>query len=269
MKKLFTRLLIASGIITMAGTLSSCGEKIDYKAVEKQAEKVEVYLSHLSESNNSVLVSSDVSYTEGENISVNVEVNPYCIDVEKIDPITFKYFTSIMMSENKGEQLNDFINTLSKAESSIDVKLSEPEGKAKSFILSGKDLKKLVTTPRSQLNPSGVSTNIKSLFECLNSEMTDSLVMSSKGTILPIDFESGFIKITVDFENSSDFAKLTLPNLKARALKYFRFVFGRWGDLKEPLFAMFQSLPCDGIIVSFTAKDSDKFLQTTLPWREL
>lgn len=262
-----SRTLAGAGLLALSSAvLFSCGEKKDYKKVTAQAEQTGKYISGLS---CPIITESDVSYAEGGDIVLTADVDGKFLKAGDVTKPVMKYFTSVMMSENKGKGLDEFINTLADTGTSLKVVLTNGQEAADTFALSGADFKKMAKTSRTEMNPSGVKNDLCILFDDLKTLMSDSLSRSDVAIIDPVKFQGGFFEVNIVFPTYQAFSNLKLPGLKMRSINFFKNVFGEWGDLREPVFGMMDDLMAEGITVAFRAKDSDKYLKTTIVWGDL
>lgn len=266
MVKIFKTLAGAGLIAICSSVLFSCGEKKDYTKVTTQSEQIGKYLEATV---CPLITASEVSYTEGSDIVLTTDLNGNYIKAGDVTKPVMKYFTSVMMSENKGKELDEFINALAETETTLKVVLTNGDVVADTFALSGADFKKIVKTSRTEMNPTEVKNDICLLFDGLKPLMTDSLSRNASVEIDPVKFQGGFFEVNIIFPSDKDFSALKLPNLKSRAIKFFTNVFSEWGDLRETVFGMMNDLMAEGITVAFRAKNSDKFLKTTLKWSDL
>ena len=265
-----SKLILFAGLLAATLLGSSCGdEKAKYlKEIPQTNEQLTLWLNK-TQISASLLSSIDVNYTEGQPVEIKMDVAGNSLQPTMLRPETFNYLAAVVLAANKGPELDKFIETYTGADVPLAFTLYAGSQKSETFKLSGREMSKLLKTPFSEMQPGKVKSQVCTMFDELKNPIVQNIAKVPDATLDPVEISSGVFKFSISFPNASSYAKLKLPNLKMRAMRYFNRYFATWGDLEYPLFQMFESLKVEGVIVEFKAANSDRVLSTTLKWDNL
>lgn len=259
----------ASAAVAMMVAMVSCGPDKDVETLNAQAELLSGELSEAVAANPGFLKSASASYDETA-LTVNVALADTLIDIKQVTPALFEYFTAIEIKAGADKNFEATVNALSSKEQPLLVKVTDYSGATADYEMSASKLKRLYKTPLTQLDYTNVKNNV---LEIMKSEADEFMAAGSTG--VTFSFAGGYADYTVSFPTKKDFitkdnAKaLTLPNLKARAIKVLADRYDSLGDYRDSFMDMYKSLGIDGFHLIYVTEKGNDTMKITILWRDI
>jgi len=110
------------------------------------------------------------------------------------------------------------INALSAIDGTYTLNLADVYGTDRDFEFTASQLKRLLNTPRAQLNYNEVKAQVVQLM----SNAAAAMRVAEKAENVVFDLTSGFATYTVTFANDKNYANMSSANLKAYAIKKYK-----------------------------------------------
>lgn len=242
-------------------SLASCGPDKNVEALTAQTSQLNDKLAQMAEASPECLKSAAAAYADNA-IDISVVLGDSLINIEAVDAPLFKFFTAVEVKDNLTKDLETIVNAMAAKECKMNVAITDTEGKTKEFSLTAADFRNMVNKPLSQLGYSEARTN---LFDMLNAECDQFNPGGVPVSSITSSFtKSGYYDYTVTFTDPRGFAGLTLPNLKARALKTFGYMFRNLGDLRMQVLKTMDELGVEGFHLIYASDKDDKTLKCTI-----
>lgn len=254
----------ATMILAVTMTMGSCSDK-SAETLTKQCERLNSQLAEMQQNNPDVIASASASYVDNK-FTVDATLCDSLFMTSQITEPLFNYFTAIMVKQNINKDLEETVNALADKNIPMTVNLTDVYNETRSYELSAALFRRMVKSPLTQLNYNEAR---EALFFALEAGQEQFRTADPIAAITSSYNKNKFYSYNVEFENVSSFKSLTLPNLKARALKVFEHRYANLGTFRPVLLEMYKSLGVDGFYLVYTAKGTPYTMKTTISLSKL
>lgn len=240
--------------------LASCSETKDYTALTEQSDRLNTELNVLAEGSPMFLDSLTTSCAENV-ITINVAFTN--LDVKQISEPLAQFFVATYAKGHTGANLDKLVNELVATEGQLNLHISNAAGESVDYVIPGKRLKQLVTAKLMDLNFNSVKTNINDILES-NCDYYKDLAIANN---CEYALANGFAQYTVTFANPAKYAGVTNGSLAGRYLKIMQKKYDEFGDCRDIIEEVLQSVNIEGYRFIYTDENNKKTLKAALPWR--
>lgn len=256
---------LAAALMTLG--LWSCTPKSDSPSpLIAQSERLDGVFSELAEKSADFLDSASVKYAD-KALSFSFYFAPKAVDVAIIDEALVQFVMSEYMKANTGPNLDEIVNTLTKEEGKMVVKLAG-DGAEKSFDVSASRVRNLIKLKPMELNFAAAKENFADLMAAHAAYYTEYADKQNAKTVEPAEFGivAGFAQYTFTFDNVSAYKALKQSQLTGRFMPAVNESMLHLGECRPIVEDLMKTFGIEGYRFIFANKKDEKILRAAITW---
>lgn len=247
--------------------LWSCASKSDTPSpLIAQSERLDGVFSELAEKSADFLDSASVTYADGA-MQFNFAFAPNAVDVAVIDEALVQFAMSEYMKAHTGANLDEIVNTLTKEEGKMVVKLTG-NGAEKTFDVPAARVRNLIKLKPMELNFAAAKENFASLMAARADYYTEIANKQNVPTSEPTEFGivAGFAQYTFTFDKASAYSSLKQSQLTGRFLPAVNESMLHLGECRPFVEDLMKTFGIEGYRFIFANKKDDKIVRAAITW---
>ena len=254
--------LFSAIAIVFATLLSSCGKSNEPSPLVAQSERLALDFNQLADESPNFVSSIDVDYADAT-LGIDIAFADSAVTAADCSEALVQFAVAQYLKGHTGANLDEIINTLTKEDGKLAVKIVDVKGDSAVYNIGHTRLKQLLKLRPMEIGYSEAKTSL----EAILANSCEAYAAQYKAETCEFEVKGGFAQYTLTFAKPSAFASLTQPTLTGRYLKVLQAKYDDLGACRPFVEDLVKSLDIDGYRFVYTDKAETKTLSAALPWR--